>query len=102
MLSNPEIFTYENQDLSQIEWAKTYVDFFTKGFVELFGADESRFNQVHTVIYFCGIVIFVICFIIERFTNLFSRVIGACYRIWDEEGSHAFSNNIFEELSPED
>ena len=75
---------------------------FSKGFVELFGADESRFNQVHTVIYFCGIVVFVIFFIIEKFTNLFSRVIGACYSIWDEEGSHAFSNNIFEELSPED
>lgn len=102
MLSNPEIFTYENQDLSKVEWAKTYIDFFSKGFIELLGADENRFNQVHTVIYVCGIIVFVIFFIIERFTLLFSRLIGACYSIWDESGSHAFSNNIFEELSPED
>ena len=57
---------------------------------------------MHTVIYFIGIVIFVILFVIERFTGIFSKLIGALYGIFDEAGSSDFSNNIFEELSPED
>ena len=57
---------------------------------------------MHTVIYFIGIVIFVIFFVIERFTGIFSKLIGAVYGIFDEAGSSDFSNNIFEDLSPED
>ena len=83
MLSNPEIFTYENEDLSKVEWARKYMEFFA-GFNKLFGADQSRFNQIHTVIYFIGIMIFFICFFVERCTGIFSKLIGACYGIFDE------------------
>jgi hypothetical protein len=102
MLSNPEIFTYENEDLSKVQWAKNYMDFFSSGFNKLFGTDQSRFAQVHTVVYFLGIALFVVLFVIERCTGFFSRVIGGCYGLFDQAETEAFSNNIFEELSPED
>lgn len=102
MLSNPEIFTYENKDLSKVEWAKNYMDFFSSGFNKLFGTDQTRFAQVHTVIYFIGIVLFVVLFFVERCSGVFSRLIGACCGLFDQEGATQFSSNIFEELSPED
>ena len=102
MLSNPEIFTYENQDLTRVEFAKNYMNYFSKGFNKLFGTDQARFAQVHTVVYFIGIVIFTVLFLIERCTRFFSKLIGTCYSVFDNDVERQFSTNIFEELSPED
>ena len=43
MISNPDIFTYENRDLSQISWSEGYVDLFSRTFTRVFGVESARF-----------------------------------------------------------
>lgn len=44
MLSNPDIFTYENEKLSIPEWSKKYMRFWSLGAETFFGASPERFN----------------------------------------------------------
>jgi len=64
MLSNPDIFTYENEQLLIPEWCKYYMSLMSVGAVTFFGASPERFNQVHTFIYCLGISIFLVLFAI--------------------------------------
>merc|ERR1712176_506970 len=72
MLSNPEIFTYENEELEVPRWCKVYIKIFSRGAEVLLGYDPERLNQVHTLIYCLGIGFFTALFIIESLLNFFS------------------------------
>ena len=103
MLSNPDIFTYENKDLGIPEWTETYVKIFSGLGVNVLGAEPERFNQIHTVIYCFGIGIFLILFVIEKITGSISKLIGKCFYVLnDEEKNLNFSTDIYLDLSPED
>ena len=67
----------------------------------LFSVDRARFKQLHTQIYFGGILIFVIFFLLERFFGLASRLIKYIVtRLGlDSDLADAFSTDIFKELS---
>ena len=59
MLSNPEIFTYDdNEDFFGI-W---FVSLLGRVVEALFGIERERFLMPHTIIYMLGITLFLICF----------------------------------------
>ena len=103
MISNPDIFTYENIDLSEIGWSKGYVKSFSKGFTYVFGVETTRFNQIHTVLYILGITLFLLLFLIEECTGFFGTFVGGCLNLLDaDKKTKTFSNDIYKELSAED
>jgi hypothetical protein len=43
----------------------------------VFGTEQSRLEQLHTIIYLIGMFVFLVMFILERFFGLVSRLIDA-------------------------
>jgi len=69
----------------------------------VFGTDSSRFSQVHSVVYFVGIVIFLIFFIVEQLTGLVTRMVDSfCCCLRRDENLTTFSCDLLHELSSED
>mgnify|MGYP000179687617 CR=1 FL=1 len=76
MISNPAIFTSEEDDNEAVQFLAGYARFVGLAISELTGAESSRFNQVHTVLYSTGMTIFFILFIIEKVSGTWSRIMG--------------------------
>lgn len=103
MLSNPDIFTSEEDENTAVVVLQGYAKFVTIGIKIVTGVDTARFEQVHTVFYTIGIGIFMIFFIIEKLTGFFSRVMGrlCCCCLYRDQEPEVFSNDIFREISSE-
>lgn len=103
MLSNPDIFTYENEKLSAPRWMQGYASLFSKGATRLLGDQyEERFSQVHTVIYCFGIGIFLFLFVLDKVTGLLTKLFAKLYNALDDQHKEReFSMDIYSELSPD-
>ena len=99
MISNPDIFTYKDIELydEQGEYASELLN-------SLFGLEPQRFQQPHTVIYMGGILIFILCFILERCCGFMTKCVKCfcCGCLPEESEEVHHSSDIYEELSPED
>ena len=69
----------------------------------LFGVDESRFTQTHSKIYFAGILVFLVFFLLERFFALASRFVSYLFKRLGLESDleDSFSIDIFKDFTPE-
>lgn len=76
MVSNPAIFTSQEEENEAVEFLQNYAKFIGVGISIITGVDSDRFAQVHTVLYSAGIGIFLILFIIEQVSGTFSRLMG--------------------------
>ena len=103
MISNPEIFSSEEDDNQAVAFLQTYSKFIGVGISFLTGVDSSRFGQVHTVLYSFGIGIFIILFIIEKLSWTFSSAISkfCCCCLNKDTEPDAFSSDIYKEISNE-
>ena len=70
---------------------------------KLFGVDESRFTQTHSKIYFAGILVFLVFFLLERFFSLGSRFVSYLFKKLGlkSDMDDSFSTDIFKEFTPE-
>lgn len=97
MLSNPDIFTYKEEDHEGNHFISSLLE-------RLFGLESERFQQPHTVLYLVGIIIFLICFILERVFGLMTKLVYCCccgcIDLSKNRDSH--STDIYRELSRED
>ena len=102
MLSNPDIFTYEDEKISAPGWMQEFTKLFAQGAVNLLGEEyEDRFSQVHTVIYCFGISIFLVLFLLEKVFGAIEKLLGKCFRFFDDkEKEQEFSTDIYSELTP--
>ena len=103
MMSNPEIFTSEEDDNQAIEFFQSYAKVIAVGISIVTGVDSERFGQVHTVFYSVGIGMFVILFVIEKLTGFFSKVMGkaCCCCLYKDAEVDVFSNDLYSEINME-
>ena len=103
MLSNPEIFTSEEDDNQAVQFFQSYAEFIAVGISVLTGVDDKRFGQVHTVFYSVGIGIFTIMFIIVKVSGTFSRIMGrvCCCCLLKNADVDVFSNDLYNDINME-
>ena len=101
MLSNPEIFTSEEEDNQSVAFFKFYAKFVSLGITATTGVDSDRFGQAHTVLYCVGVGIFVVLFILEKVSGTFSRIMGkfCCCCLYKDAEPDVFSDNIYKDIS---
>ena len=114
MLSNDTIFSYTSDHENLADYteehnetlanyvAKTnwYTTYSSKMVAFIFDTDTSRFSQVHTNLYISGIGVFLILFILERFSIISWLCKRFCFcACLSLEEDTSYSNNIFAELS---
>lgn len=75
MISNPDIFNFNNSEKVKTSLLRKYGTIVSNWWNWLFGTDQKRLEQLHTIIYLIGTFIFLVCFIIERVFGLFSALI---------------------------
>ena len=69
----------------------------------VFDLEPERFQQSHTVIYLFGILIFLLCFLLQRAFGFMNRVVSSvCGSCFDMKRNVNHSTDIYKELSPED
>jgi len=76
MISNPDIFTNEEDDNEAVAFFAGYAKTIAGVISLVTGVNSERFGQVHAVFYSVGIGIFVIMFIFEKVSGTFSRLMG--------------------------
>lgn len=103
MISNPTIFTSEEDDNKAVEFFQVYAKAVAVGISAATGVNSVRFEQVHVVLYSTGISIFLILFIIEKFSGTFSGIMGktCCRCLYRESEPDSFSQDIFKDVSPQ-
>ena len=101
MVSNPQIFKSQEEENSAVEFLQAYAKFIGLGITLLTGVESDRFDQVHTVLYSTGIGIFIICFIIEKASGFFSRIMGkiCCCCLYRDTQPVTFSNDLFNDIA---
>ena len=102
MISNPDIFNFNDSDKVDSKFLRAYGAQISLWFNKIFGVESTRLNQLHTIIYLIGIFIFLVCFILERLFRIFSRGINAmccCIRKQMVDDKQVFSCNFLTELS---
>lgn len=106
MISNPDVFSFNDAD--KVKWSLliSYGELVSKWFETIIGSDADRFKQLHTIIFLIGILIFLVCFILERVFGLFSRLVSMfCCCIYRQEKHNmniGFSNNFLAEMDIDD
>lgn len=103
MLSNPEIFSSEEDDNEAVAFFQVYAKFIALGISFLTGVDSDRFGQVHTVLYCVGVGIFCVLFILEKVSGTFSRIMGkfCCCCLYKDAEPDVFSSDIYRDISSE-
>ena len=103
MLSNPEIFTTEEEENLAIGFFAGYAKTVALGISALTGVNSDRFGQVHTVLYSVFVGIFLIFFIMEKVSGTFSRIMDkvCCRCLHKDSGPGAFSNDLFCDIGSE-
>ena len=103
MLSNPDIFTSEEEDNQAVDFFREYAEFIASGISILTGVDSERFGQIHTVLYSVGISIFSVLFIIEKVSNTFSRLMRkiCCCCLNKNAEVDVFSNDLYNDINME-
>ena len=103
MLSNPEIFTTEDDDNQAVGFFAGIAKFVSLGISALTGVNSSRFGQVHTVVYAFFVFIFIALFIMEKVSGTWSRIMGkvCCCCLYKGDDGDAFSDDLFCVISPE-
>ena len=101
MLSNPEIFTSEEDENKAVTFFQGYAKFVTIAIKIVTGVDSARFEQVHIVFYAVGVSLFIILFVIEKLTRVISNGIDklCCCCLKRDTEPDLFSNDIFTEIS---
>ena len=101
MLTNQDIFsTVVNEDRSEVLFAFTEAVIYPVAWT--FGLEEERFQTDHAMLYICGIALFLVFFLLERFFGLFKIIVDWCCCMEDDDIEETFCSNIFEEMSLED
>ena len=100
MLSNPDIFTSEEDDNKAVQFLQGYAKFIAIGVSAITGVDNERFGQVHIVFYCVGVGIFIGLFIIEKVFGFFSKCVGktCCCCLNRDTVEPVFSNDIFKDI----
>ena len=104
MLTSLDIFSTEDTNKHENLLLVWLTKKFTFPIVELFGLEKERFMTNHAVLYICGIALFLVCFLLERFFSLFRTAISNCLCLSDDNiqsDKRNFCSNIYEELSIE-
>ena len=77
MLTNQDIFpTVINEERSSALFAFTQA--VVSPVIWVFGLQQDRFKTDHAILYICGIALFVLFFILEKFFEVFKRIINWC------------------------
>ena len=76
MVSNPAIFTSEEDDNKAVAFFQVYAKAVAVGISATTGVNADRFEQVHVVLYSAGISIFLILFLIEKISGTISGIMG--------------------------
>jgi len=103
MLSNPDIFVGEGEDNKPTGFFEVLSEFITVGIQALTGVESKRFRQAHIIFYAIGTGAFVACFIVEKITGFFSRIMGraCCCCLNRDSTPDLFSDDIFGEITAE-
>lgn len=101
MLSQPDIFTSEDDPNLAVNQMQNYAKFIAIGIQAVTGVESDRFGQVHTVLYSVGIGIFLILFIVEKLTSFISTTLAkvCCCCLNRDASLAAFSDDISKEIS---
>ena len=69
MLSNQDIFPVHDKQNKSLDGMKQFASVAGVAVTEISGKDSDRFYKIHSIIYSFGILLFLILFVIQKFTG---------------------------------